>query len=97
MLNKTLKRVYRNLQGYLISRFNKYPRNLRNFLSSILIRPTVYSCYNYCIAGNFWTVKFLEILEITDDIQNYISEYSLFLYLEIRILDGSLEVLELTQ
>ena len=41
MLNKTLERVYRKLQGYLISRFNKYPRNPRNFLSSKLIRPTV--------------------------------------------------------
>ena len=91
MLNKNLERVYRKLQGYLISRFNKYPRNPQNFLSSKLIRPTV------CIAGNFWRVKFLEILEITDDIQNYISEYSLFLYLENRILDGSLEVLEVTQ
>ena len=44
MLNK--KRVCRNgyagnLRGYLISRFNKYPRNPRNFLSSKLIRPTV--------------------------------------------------------
>ena len=31
---KYLERVCRKLQGYLISRFNKYPQNSRNFLSS---------------------------------------------------------------
>ena len=35
------KRIYRKLQGYLFSRFTKYPRNPRNFLSSKIIRPTV--------------------------------------------------------
>ena len=33
------ERLCRKLRGYLISRFNKYPQN---FLSSKLIRPTVY-------------------------------------------------------
>ena len=41
VLNKESKRIYRKLRGYLFSRFTKYPRNPRNFLSSKIIRPTV--------------------------------------------------------
>ena len=45
MLNKKSRMgIYRKLQGYLISRFNKYPRNPRNFLSLKLICPTVVRC-----------------------------------------------------
>ena len=47
MLKKTLERVYRKLQGYLISRFNKYPRNPQSFLSSKLIRPTVFGSHEH--------------------------------------------------
>ena len=41
MLNEESKRIYRKLRGYLFSRFTKYPRNPRNFLSLKAIRPTV--------------------------------------------------------
>ena len=41
VLNKESKWIYRKLRGYLFLRFTKYPRNLRNFLSSKIIRPTV--------------------------------------------------------
>ena len=41
VLNKESKQIYRKLRGYLFSRFTKYPRNPRNFLSSKIIRPTV--------------------------------------------------------
>ena len=42
VLNEKSKRIYRKLRGYLFSRFTKYPRNHRNFLSSKIIRPTVF-------------------------------------------------------
>ena len=43
LLTKNLpEHLCRKLRGYLISRFNKYPQNPRNFLSSKLISPTVY-------------------------------------------------------
>ena len=41
VLNEESKRIYRKLRGYLFSRFTKYPRNPRNFLSSKIVRPTV--------------------------------------------------------
>ena len=41
VLNEESKQIYRKLRGYLFSRFTKYPRNPRNFLSSKIIRPTV--------------------------------------------------------
>ena len=41
VLNEEFKRIYRKLRGYLFSRFTKYPRNPRNFLSSKIICPTV--------------------------------------------------------
>ena len=52
MLNKNLEQVYRKLQGYLISRFNKYPRNPRNLLFLKLISPTVL-CWRYYIATEY--------------------------------------------
>ena len=39
--------AYRKLQGYLISQFNKYPRNPQNFLSLKLINPMVL-LIDYC-------------------------------------------------
>ena len=51
---KYLEWVCRKLQGYLISRFNKYPRNPQNFLSSRLISPNVHTCIllSQCVGGS---------------------------------------------
>ena len=53
VLNEESKRIYRKLQGYLFSRFTKYPRNPRNFLSSKIIRPTVLTYYQRMVTNAF--------------------------------------------
>ena len=65
---KNFEWVCRKLQGYLISRFNKYSRNPRNFLSPKLISPTVVSLDHIYLGVNYtdYSYRFLVPLAIVE-------------------------------
>ena len=102
VLNEKSKQVYRKLRGYLFSRFTKYPRNPRNFLSLKIIRPTVHSSrqimLNTCllhIVYKLYKIMINIIIEITMKFHILLEKFFQIILQELHVAHGILQVFQI--